>query len=324
MKHKLIIIILAVFPLITFGQNKNLNRDTLIIEVDNNVIVKINSYESAWLKDYEDLPLVLNKFRQEIILITDSIPKSIPIRITYKSDSYLKYNQIISNEKILSANSTYFSECKIITDRYDIYFRYADLSELLDSNINNCIITAINHEIITEKGNLYLNKFDHISWTDYCDCNADTVTFNYSKWNPHKSELSIKLGVGIGVVKNEISPDFGLRIGHYRTTKGILKHNVYLSDNLMYTFQPENKMVIHNFINVGYRYNLSNQIDKYSWIGFEIGYLTNGQDLFETPTFRLSTLIGLHKYITISPQIYFENGFKKVYPGLRIGIDIGQ
>ncbi len=323
MKHRFIIIFLAFFPLITFGQNKNLNRDTLIINVDNEVIVKINSYESAWLKDYEDLRLVLNKFHQDIALITDSIPKSIPICITYKPDSYLKYNQIITDEKILSGNTAYFNECIIITDKYDIYFKYNDLNDLFDTKIKNCIHSAINNEFITRKGNLNENAFSHISWTDNCDCSNDTVIFNKSKWNPHKSELSIKLGVGMGVVKSEILPDFGFRIGHYRTTKGILKHNVYLSDNMMYTFHVDNKMLIHNFVNVGYRYNLSNQIGKYRWIGFEIGYLTSGQDLFETPTIRLSTLIDLHKNITISPQIYFENGFKKVYPGLRIGIDIG-
>ena len=75
---------------------------------------------------------------------------------------------------------------------------------------------------------------------------------------------------------------------------------------------------------MGYRYNLSNKSDNYNWIGFETGFLTNSSgDFFKAPTFRLGTMIDLKQKITISPHIYFDDGFRKIYPGIRFGIDIG-
>jgi hypothetical protein len=64
-------------------------------------------------------------------------------------------------------------------------------------------------------------------------------------------------------------------------------------------FSQTDNIQIINFLNLGYRFNLSNRLDKYNWIGFEVGYLTNfNGDLFKTPTFRLGTMIELRHNIT--------------------------
>jgi len=59
-------------------------------------------------------------------------------------------------------------------------------------------------------------------------------------------------------------------------------------------------------------------------MGFEIGYLINKKgDFFKSPTFKLGTMIDLKNNIRLTPTIIFDEGFKNIYPGLRLGIDIG-
>ena len=204
-----------------------------------------------------------------------------------------------------------------------IYFN--ELDDLLKTDIQNCINQALNHANLT-LGNYAAKTFHGIAWTNTCKCENDSVIFirEKSHYNANKSQLSIKAGVGVGVVKNQFSSDFTFRIGKFQTRKGILKHHFYISDNMLYMFNQTDNFRINNFLNLGYRFNLSNRLDNYNWIGFEAGYLTNSNgDFFKTPTFRFGTMIDLKNNITLFPYIYFDDGFKKAYPGIRIGIDLG-
>ena len=133
--------------------------------------------------------------------------------------------------------------------------------------------------------------------------------------------LSVALGVGMGIVQNKFFTDFDFRIGRYGTHKGIIKRHQYISYNLLYDFNSDNSTHINQFINLGFRFNLSNNLHDYRWMGFEVGYLIGSSgELFESPTFKLGTMLDLTNTIKVYPEIYFDDGFSKIYPGVRIGI----
>lgn len=216
----------------------------------------------------------------------------------------------------------------ILSDKYDIYIRFGEINELLDTDVQNAINRTVEKESkhLKDGGwvNYSKNKYHGIAWTTKYNCNNDSITFipEQTHYNANKSSLEIAPGVGMGIVKNELLTDLNFRLGKYNTRKGILKRHHYISYSLLYNFNSNNTHQINQFINLGYRINLSNSLNKYQWTGIEIGYLLSSQgDVFKTPTFKFSTMIDFANMIKISPEIYFEHGFKKVYPGIRIGVE---
>ena len=316
-----------------FGQDKSLNRDTLILEIENKIIVKVSSFENGWIKYYDGFNTRIMSFQEDL----QKIQKKIPIDRNYKLISkQIGVIEVLNSDEIkkIKISDTILierpHEAQILSSRFDIYFYFNQLSDLISLNIQDLVNKAVENQAkqLMDGGWVDYSKGKHhgIAWTMKYICLNDSISFypQESHYNANKSQLSLKIGIGAGLIKNQLASDFNFRIGKFNTCKGILKHHFYISDNLNYTFDDSETILINNFLNLGYRYNLSNSLNKYNWIGVECGYLTKvSGDFFKNPTFRLGTMIDLRQNITISPQIYFENGFNKVYPGLRIGIDIG-
>lgn len=269
--------------------------------------------------------------KNDLSTIKDKIPKHGNIKLTSEHIGEIIVENIGETERFNIKNNI---SCKkenlaiILSDKYDIYIRFGEINELLDTDVQNAINRVVEKESkhLKDGGwvNYSKNKYHGIAWTTKYNCNNDSITFipEQTHYNANKSSLEIAPGVGMGIVKNELLTDLNFRLGKYNTRKGILKRHQYISYSLLYNFNTNNTYQINQFINLGYRINLSNSLNKYQWTGIEIGYLLSSQgDVFKTPTFKFSTMIDFANMIKISPEIYFEHGFKKVYPGIRIGVE---
>lgn len=330
-KHFLILLLICI-SINVFGQPKHLYRDTINIDIENVINIKIASFEMSWLISEKDIFEVLNVVKDKIITISDKLPKY-SYELTYRPMQdivieKLNDNLIFSVDDFGNLVELSKNKCVILTPKYDIYISFKNIDDLLRIDIQDYVnkILLDNHTKDSYPTETPDKPYFHgISWTDNWICNKDSISIIGSKWNPHKDNLEILAGVGVGIIKNQLSSDFSFRLGYYRNQKGgCLKKHFYISDNIVYFFDENETIRLNNFLNIGFRYNLSNKVYTYKWIGLELGYLTNSKgDYFKTPTFRLGTIIEFEKRITITPQIYFEDGFNKIYPGLRFGIDLG-
>ncbi|MBK6964776.1 MAG: hypothetical protein IPH20_12755 [Bacteroidales bacterium] len=93
-----------------------------------------------------------------------------------------------------------------------------------------------------------------------------------------------------------------------------------MSYNQLSDFDENSKVNLNGFVNIGYRYNLSNDLNDPNWLGLEVGFLAveNG-DLFENNTYKFGFNWEIGKYISVSPQFYLSGDFKVFYPAIRIG-----
>jgi hypothetical protein len=333
MKRQILFTVLTFISFQIFGQQKSIYFDTLIVVVNESITVRISSYENGWLKYYDGFKTKVDKFKEDLSKIQNEIPKNPNLtmiskktgEITIETTEDLKKYRIEDEISKTRENKVY-----ILSDKYDILIYFNELDDIFTTDIQECLNRAVDNQAKYLENGGWVDytegKFHGIAWTDACKCENDTILFirEKSHYNANKSQLSIKVGAGAGIIKNQLTTDFTFGIGKFQTRKGILKHHIYISDNMHYMFSQTDNIQINNFLNLGYRFNLSNRLDKSDWIGFELGYLTNSNgDFFKTPTFRFGTMMDLKHNITLSPQIYFEDGFKKVYPGIRIGIDLG-
>jgi hypothetical protein len=130
--------------------------------------------------------------------------------------------------------------------------------------------------------------------------------------------LSLKAGVGANLIKNQPVIDLSGELAFVFQKKGISKNQYYLTYNLLYDFIDNSKTNLNSFLNLGYRYNLSNNRDDSDWLGVEFGYLISREgDMFDKDTFRFGFNWEVGNSITISPQLYISS--EQTFPGLRIG-----
>jgi hypothetical protein len=110
-------------------------------------------------------------------------------------------------------------------------------------------------------------------------------------------------------------------LGFNFNKKGILLNSYYMSGNLMYIFdKPDGKFSLTEYLNVGYRRNLSNDPKVRNWLGMEIGLPVAGKgDFYRDNILRLGVRWDMGKSVYVTGQMYVNDGFKSAYPGLRIG-----
>ncbi len=333
MKRHIFIIFFIVTSIQLFGQNKSIYFDTLSIDVNERIKVKISSYENGWLKYQEGIHTRIDMFKGDLVKIQNQLPENCALKLTSKSIGEISVENIGDIKIYKIADTIGFSrlnEICIYSDNYDILIYFHEINDFLFSDIQKCVNKVIDWEAkhLSEGGfvDYEKGKYHGIAWTMKYMCNNDTITMipEESHYNANKSMLELSPGIGLGVIQDDIVSDFSFRIGRYGTHKGILKRHQYVSYSLLYNFNQDNNFDINQFINFGYRFNLSNTLNNYRWMGFEIGYLINKKgDFFKSPTFKLGTMIDLSNNVRLTPTIIFDEGFKKIYPGLRLGIDIG-
>ena len=150
-------------------------------------------------------------------------------------------------------------------------------------------------------------------------------TYHLSDVTSHSLDvLELNAGIISGLVKNELVTGFNLRIGIGFGEKGIQKSRYFLDYEFVYDFSdhPENKSFTTNdFLSVGYERNLSLNPESAKWFGFSVGYLVNrNNNFFEENTFKLSLHKHFNSSISLKPEVYFNNFFKNVSPGIKVQV----
>lgn len=136
--------------------------------------------------------------------------------------------------------------------------------------------------------------------------------------------LVLTAGIGSGLVKNQFVSDINFRVGLTFGKKATYR-NIYFADyEFMYDFSQGvegNPFQINHFLAIGFEHNLSANPSKDNWYGLSFGYLLNANsNFFDDNTFRLRMHKRLNKTFTVVPELYFNDFFKDVYPGIRFNV----
>jgi hypothetical protein len=136
--------------------------------------------------------------------------------------------------------------------------------------------------------------------------------------------IELTAGIGSGLVKNQFVSDINFRVGLSFGKKATYR-NIYFADyEIMYDFSQGvagNPFKTNHFLSVGFEHNLSVNPSKDRWYGLSFGYLLNANsNFFDDNTFRLRIHKRINKTYTIIPELYFNDFFKNVYPGVRFNV----
>lgn len=319
------LLILVLLCLLDFGaafaQKAETPRDTVYYQGTGNLNILILSKDYHILTKDEQVQNILNDFQSRLNEIQESIPNAAYIiHYQYKKQiEILKSDKIksfsLSDEKGMKAD---FQNRAILTDpnnNYQVDLEFDNIEAVLKADFGGIL-----SDLISELP----DKDRHPRYLEYqVDPQSNSTKLIENRNTGNWDMLSLKAGVGANAYRNNFLTDVSGEIGLHLNHKGILRNQFYVSNNLMFSFDAENRAVINNFTNVGYRRNFSNQKDKSNWLGIELGTLTKQSgDVFKPNTMRLGINWEAGKHITVSPQLYFNGFFQQVSPGFRIGIGL--
>jgi len=157
------------------------------------------------------------------------------------------------------------------------------------------------------------------------DLRGDDVK-GYIQNNSNKTSdmLIISGGVGSGWVKNTFVSDFNLKFGIGFGKKGMFKNLYSVEWSLMYDFSESNEndfFKVNHFLSLYWDHNFSNTPQQDKWYGFSFGCLKKrNNDFFKNNTFRFTINKKINDTFSVSPEIYFNDFFKNVYPGIRLQV----
>lgn len=136
--------------------------------------------------------------------------------------------------------------------------------------------------------------------------------------------LILSGGIGSGWIKNTFVSDLNFRLGISFSNKGMFK-NIYAIDySMMYDFSESNEnkfFELNHFVSLSWEHNFSNTPVEDKWYGFSVGYLVKrNNDFFKDSTFKISVNKKINNTFIVKPELYFNDFFKNVYPGVRLSV----
>jgi hypothetical protein len=297
---------------ITLSHAQKTYQDTLSVKIDNKIEVGLSIYNYSDLKDtVEDNLEVLNKILKD----NNNIPVNLPYTIIYEPHKKLSIKEAESKETVIWENGKqkpykFTNTCKISAKSYFMIIEFNELEDLTSEDFINRLKEAIDATITNQ--NRYSRLFNYEFKEGSMASNEDNII------GKRGDMISIKAGVGANLIKNQPVIDLSGELAFVFQKKGISKNQYYLTYNLLYDFIDNSKTNLNSFLNLGYRYNLSNNRDDSDWLGVEFGYLISREgDMFDKDTFRFGFNWEVGNSITISPQLYISS--EQTFPGLRIG-----
>ncbi|MFC4874151.1 hypothetical protein [Negadavirga shengliensis] len=317
--------LLALFSLTCFraanAQDEKAPRDSIHYTGNENLDLLI------LLTDYHDLTRdglvkeMLTDFQSKLEKIEEDLPKDSPYVIEYSYQQTIEIHQtsLVKSYKISDQTGLVenFKNQAIITDAgkgHQAILSFNDLDDLKTIDLSS-VLDGIIAEL---PGKHRFQRFLEYK----TDPSSNKPKLIRDRHTGYMDMLSLKAGVGANVYQNRFLTDISGEIGLHLNQKGILKNQLYISNNLLFSFDA-NRAVLNNFTNIGYRRNFSNQREKPNWLGAEFGLLTkqNGE-IFRENTMRIGMNWDVGKHINVAPQLYFNGFFKQVSPGFRIGIGL--
>lgn len=315
---KISMVALLIFSVKSYGQiaPPPVLMDSIYIHIENSLEITISNCDYSMIKEVFEKDLI--QLSQILKQDTSLFGKFESYSIDYVPQKKLSIKSANKDERIIFEGnklkrSIYRNQCHINSGNY-----YADIN----FNDHNCITDTSNLNFIRRvfdslpKKNRSVNSY-HFRIANGQIKSLKNLDHKYGGMNV----ISLELGAGAGVVKNQLTTDLSAKFALQFSKKGFWKNQYYISNNLFYLFDNSGKIQYNNFVNLGYRYNFSNDSKKTNWIGIELGYLTsrNG-NFFDKNTFRLGVNWDIGRYMSISPSLYMSDNFNKVYPGIRLGI----
>ena len=296
--------------------------DTIVVYIDNRVEIKLSVSDYSTFNDDHETNKLLVNFQSILPDITSRLDPDGPDKVTFNGDDKLvvesgdlQYQFILSDNEM---RDTGFRDVAILTaENAKVIITTSDLSILSDLQVQKCIQDVI----------LQLPPRQYHSRTLFYECKEGSVTSldDLNRTNAHIDAIELTAGTGAGLIKSNWVADLSAEIGLKINRKGVLRHNPYLSTNLVFDFDTGGGMNVNSFLNLGFRWNMDMKSDKPDWLGVEVGYLYHQEgDLFGENTFKLGLNWSLVKgrSVYVSPQLYFTDNFNTIFPGVRIGIGL--
>ncbi|WP_347839540.1 hypothetical protein [uncultured Draconibacterium sp.] len=252
--------------------------------------------EDMWVWNYKEIAFANTKRNSKTLVVFED-------GSTYEKD-YGRYCVFFSYRAM---------EMKIYVDELD------DLNYFFSENFKNK----------TKMASAFLaGKFEEkerkkiIAWLDL---RGDEVKANFSSRGQQNYDmLLLSAGIGSGWVKNTFVSDVTLRMGLSFGKKGLYKNAYYIDWNMMYDFSESNDskfFELNHFVSLSYDRNFSNNPEQDKWYGFSVGYLVKrNNDFFKENTFRIAINKKVNDTFSVKPELYFNDFFKNVYPGIRVSV----
>jgi hypothetical protein len=305
-----------------FAQRPGGPQDTIYYHGNENLNFYILSSDYHKLTKDDQLQNILLDFQNRLKEIRGKIPASSSYKIEYHYNNKIEILQsdriasfTISKGKSLKQD---FQNQALITDlgsRYHVNIGFNDLETLVNADFNQIIGEIIADLPVKDR---YLRYLEYQP-----EATTNKAKLIQNRPSGYLDMLSLQAGVGANVYRSKFLTDITGELSLQLNQKGILRNQIYVSNNLMFSFKESNSALINNFTNIGYRINFSNQRDKPNWLGVEFGTLTKRSgDIFQPNTMRFGFNWKAAKHITVAPQMYFDGFFKNVSPGIRIGIGL--
>lgn len=316
MKHLCLIFLLAFIPKIGFGQ---FTGDTVTVYVDNKVEIALAIPNYDNLRSPEQITEALTSFQEMIPRISSQLSDEAADLVKFEIGGELTVEPGEPKSVFLMKNgemtNTGFRDKAIISgEDFKIIITASDLTVISGMTLDNCLQEIA--KILPRK-----SSWSKSLYYEYINKKVSALEDQHKNNNLDFIELS--LGAGAGLVKNTWVPDltFGVALGFYN--KGVIRHNPYITTNMLFDFSTEDKMNINTFLNVGYRWNYNKQKKKKDLLGVEVGYLISRQgNLFDKDTFKFGLNWSAGSGISVSPHVYISDNFKTIYPGIRIGFGL--
>lgn len=286
--------------------------DTIISYIENQIELKVIIEDFDKLRHSNQLVNDLENFQRHFSALEVTFELQEAELITYTPDSLITVEKIIAKSIYLIQDSSPINTG--IRDKVVIHSKNTIIN-MTTSDLNN--LKGVDFSGYLKKVIAQLPEKTRFSKSLYFQCKNNEVTSLEEK-NTTNSEIDaieLTASAGVGLFKNQWIGDFTFRLGFSLNKKGAIDYFPYLTANLMYDFPSSNRTNINTFLSLGYQWTL-----KSTKMRAEFGYLVSRQGgLFDENTFRFGLNWSPADAISVSPQIYFSDGFKKVTPGLRIG-----
>lgn len=174
--------------------------------------------------------------------------------------------------------------------------------------------------INTKDNKHHLNK-PLTTWIEVDEHN--TPQLQYLQIGPHHTDvIELSFGSTLENVKGEWNAGFysqmHVKLGHKTT----FKHNIFVGYDWMYSFSGNSNGDINHWLSAGYGHNFPKDTDKNRWFTVSLGYLVkrNGT-LFKENSFRLGIEKEITNIVSVTPQMYFNDFFEGIYPGIQFNIN---
>ena len=167
-----------------------------------------------------------------------------------------------------------------------------------------------------------LKKTPLVVWMKVKKDNSVNLMYKRDVHSHPNDMILINGGVSLENVKGEWNGSFYADMIFQLGRKLLYKQAFKVGYEWMYDFSSGEQNINH-WVSLGYSRNFSLNPSKPEWYGLSLGYLAkrNG-DLFNKDSFRLGISHRINDNVTLVPQMYFNNVFKNVTPGIKIRINL--